>query len=89
MKNLLVKTYIGKKSTTFNLFGQVFFRIFYSSSIDIYLHDLCINFNVLANMIYMIFVILVVLSTFKVDLLKPLPLIESSFELHYLVHTFS
>jgi len=49
-----------KKSITFNLRGHIFFRIFYSSWINIYLRDLCINFNVLANMIYMIFVILVV-----------------------------
>jgi len=88
VRNLQVKTHIGKKSTTFNLLGQVFFRIFYSSWIDIYLHDKCINFNVLANMIYLIFVILVVLITFKVDSLKLLPLIKSSFELHCSDHTF-
>ena len=88
MRNLQVKTRIEKKSTIFNFLGHVFFRIFYSSWIDIYLYDLCINFNVLANMIYIIFVILVVLITFKVDLLKLLPLIKSSFEFHCLVHTF-
>ena len=88
MRNLQVKTHIGKKSTTFNLFGHVFFRIFYSSWIDIYLHDKCINFNILANMIYLICVILVVLITFKVDSIKLLPLIKSSFELHCSNHTF-
>ena len=36
----------------------------------------------------MIFVILVVLITFKVDLLKLLPLIEPTFELHCSAHTF-
>jgi hypothetical protein len=39
-------------------------------------------------MIYLIFVILVVLITFKVDLLKLLPLKKQSFELHCSVHTF-
>ena len=88
MRNLQVKIHVEKKSTTFNLLGHVFFRIFHSSWIDIYLHDLCINFNVLANMIYLIFVILVVLITLKVDSLKLLPLIKSSFELHCSDHTF-
>ena len=88
MRNLQVKTHIGKKSTTVNLLGHVFFRIFYSSWIDIYLYDKCINFNVLANMIYLIFVIQVVLITFKVDPIKLLPLIKPSFELHCSSHTF-
>ena len=88
MRNLQVKTHIGKKSTTFNLLGHVFFRIFNSLWIDIYLYDLCINFNVLANMIYLIFVILVVLITFKVDLLKLLPLIKPFFEFYCSVHIF-
>ena len=88
MRNRQVKTHIGKNSTTFNLLGHVFFRIFHSSWIDIYLHDLCINFNVLANMIYLIFVILVVLITFKVDSLKLLPLKKSSFKLNCSYHTF-
>ena len=88
MGNLQVKTHIEKKSTTFNLFGHVFFKIFYFSWIDVYLYDLCINFNVLANMIYMIFIILVVLITFKVDSIKLLPLIKPSFEHHCSNHTF-
>ena len=88
MRNVQVKTHTGKKSTIFNLFGHVFFRIFHSSWIDIYLHDLYINFNVLANMIYLIFVILVVLTTFKVDSIKLLPLIKLSFEFYCSVHTF-
>ena len=88
VRNLQVKTHIGKKSTIFYLPGYVFFRLFYSSWAYIDLHDLCINFNVFVNMIYMIFVILVVLITFKVDLLKLLRLIKPSFEFHCLVHTF-
>ena len=88
MRNLQIKTHIEKKNTTFNLLGHVLFRIFYSSWIDIYLHDLCINFNVLANMIYLIFVILVVSITFKLDLLKLLPHIKLSFEFYCSVHTF-
>jgi hypothetical protein len=39
-------------------------------------------------MIYLIFVILVVLITFKVDSIKLFPLIKSSFELHCSSHTF-
>jgi hypothetical protein len=41
-----------------------------------------------SKLIYTIFVILVVLIIFKVDLLKLLPLIKSSFEFHCWVHTF-
>jgi len=48
------------------------------------LHDLYINF-IVANMIFLIFVILVVLITFKVDLIKLLPLINPSFEHHYVL----
>ena len=88
MRNLQVKTHIEKKSTTFNLLGHSFFRIFCSSWTDIDLHDLCINFNVLAYMIYLIFVILVVLITFKVDSIKLLLLIKPFFELHCSNHTF-
>jgi hypothetical protein len=77
-----------EKSTTFNLLGHVLFKIFYSSWIDIDLHDLCINFNILANMTYLIFIILVVLITFKVDSIKLLPLIKPSFEHHCSNHTF-
>jgi hypothetical protein len=62
-----------KKSTTFNLLGYVFFRVFYSSWINIYLHNKCINFNILSNMICLICVILVVLITFEVDSIKLLP----------------
>ena len=56
--------------------------------IDIDIHDLRINFSVLANMIYLIFVILVVLVTFEVDSLKLLPLIKSSVELYCSDYTF-
>ena len=88
MRNLQSKNSHRKKSTTFNLFGHVFFRLFYFSWTDIDLHDLCINFNVLTYMIYLIFVILVVLITFKVDSIKLLPLIKPFFEHHCSNHTF-
>ena len=41
-----------------------------------------------SKMIYLIFVILVVLITFKVDSIKLLPLVKPSFEHHCLNHTF-
>jgi hypothetical protein len=88
VRNLQVKNHIEKKSITFNILSHVFFRILYSSWIGIYLHDKCINFNVLANMINLICVILVVLITFKVDSIKLFPLIKPSFKHHCSNHTF-
>jgi len=77
-----------KKSTTFNLLDHVLFGIFYSSWIDIYLHDKCINFNIFSKYDLLDLDNSSGLITFKVDSNKLLSPVKPSFEHHCSNHIF-